>query len=149
MAVLLRLTLWEGANCRNTVLWFQSCKGSLESCGIISVFYILGDSLREIRDDFLISGPCYFLSSLLLHKKTHSEPLLSLLRLFFLKQGLVPINPDYWLFCYWVFFIDLKKKTIVLSCYLVSAISYLLHLLGSLNTSSIVNILSRLLHKTG
>ena len=43
--------------------------------------------------------------------------------------------------------VDLKKKTIVLSCSLLSAVSYLTHLSGSLNTSSILNVLSRLLYK--
>lgn len=47
MAILLRVILWEGVNCNHKVILFQSCKGSLELCAIMSISHIRGDRLRQ------------------------------------------------------------------------------------------------------
>lgn len=53
MSILLSILLWEEVNCSHRVTWFQSCQESLESCGTISIFYLIEELwLRNHRQIF-------------------------------------------------------------------------------------------------
>lgn len=98
------------------------------------------------------SASLFPLLSLLPRKRTHNEQPLCRRRLLFWKSSLVPIKPAFWVvlwlsFILFYFLIDSQEKTVVLRSHLLPAISYLSHLPGSLNTSSIVNVLSRSFQK--
>lgn len=106
MSILLSIVLWEEVNCSHIVTWFQSCQESLESWGTISIFYLIEDGLRSHRQIFPHFQDSTLLS-LLICKEIFNEQLFSLLRLFFLKLNLVPINLDFWIlwlkfFCCWL-----------------------------------------------
>lgn len=97
MAILLRVTLWEGVNCHNTVIKFQSCKGSLGCVAEFQYFTWHATDSGSHRDDFPTSSAVLFpLLSLLLHKRIHNEQLLCQLRLLFLKLSPVPIKLVFW-----------------------------------------------------